>query len=254
MGGLAIAIVSVAALIVLYMMGIAGFDAAEPGALTVMRICGSVSFVGIIVYLGYGTGGFGTRRERIAVVAPALIVAVNNFPLIPLFNGEVVIDAEAYDIVKLAVECLFIGIFEETAFRGILLLSAAEGRGKTKKELFMTALVTSVLFGCAHLLNLLAGAGVGATLLQVSYSTLIGGMCSLVLLLGGSLWSCAVIHAVYDLGGCCVERLGHGRIWTAPEVALTAAVGVCALAYYLLMAKCLSPEKVKENLIHPHAR
>ncbi len=248
--GLAAAIASVAALIALFIAGIAGFDAADPDALTVTRICGCAAFCGIIVYLGYGTRGFGNVCSRAAVIVPALAVAVNNFPLIPLIAGDAAIDAGTVDIAKLAVECAFIGIFEETAFRGILLPAVAETHGNTKRGLFITALATSALFGCAHLFNIIAGAGVGATLLQVSYSTLIGGMCSLVYMLGGSLWSCALIHAVYDFGGCCVERLGHGRIWTAPEIALTAAVGICAFVYFIYKSRELSPERVRENILH----
>ena len=44
--GLAAAIASVAALIALFIAGIAGFDAADPDALTVTGMCGCAAFCG----------------------------------------------------------------------------------------------------------------------------------------------------------------------------------------------------------------
>ncbi len=243
--GLALMIFGAVAAAVLTACGIASFDGADHERLTVTRACGSVSFVGVILYLGYRPRAKGIDAWGAAAIAAALAVAVNNMPILPLLSGEARVTAGAADIAKYAVESFFVGLFEETAFRGVLLLAVVERYGRTKKELFASAVVTSALFGASHLFNLLGGAGFGATLLQVSYSFLIGGMCSLVLLLSGSVAACVIVHAVYDFGGYLIPRLGEGVIWTAPEVALTAAVGVCALVFFLFSAEKLSPERAK---------
>lgn len=244
--GIILAVAGMAALAITLALGIAGFDGTDHAGLTVTRACGSVAFVGIILYLGYRPRLAVTPFRAAAVIIPALAVAVNNLPIIPLITGEAVITGNARDMALFAVECLFIGLFEESAFRGVLLLTVTERYGGTRRGLFLSALVTSAVFGASHLFNLLGGAGVGATLLQVSYSFLIGGMCSLVLLLTGSLSACVVIHAVYDFSGYLVPRLGEGRIWTPAEVALTAVVGVAVLAYFLLAARRLDPEAVRK--------
>ncbi len=243
--GMALAISGLAALIVLSACGFAGFDGADSTKLTVTRACGSVSFVGVILYLGYSPRMRDVTCWGVASAAVALAVAVNNFPILPLLSGDARLTAGAGEIASYAVESLFVGLFEETAFRGVLLLAVVEKFGKTRRELFMSAVITSAVFGASHLFNLLSGAGVGATLLQVSYSFLIGGMCSLLLMLTGSLALCVLIHAVYDFGGYLIPRLGEGVIWTAPEIILTASVGVCALAFFLAAAFKLSPERVR---------
>ena len=246
--GVVVAAVGILALAAALIAGVAGFDAAEPIKLTVTRVCGSAAFVGVILYLGYRPcrpRELVSAKKAAVIILPALIVAVNNMPILPLLSGEARVTAGAADIVLFGVECIFIGVFEETAFRGILLLTVAERFGETRRGLFFSALATSAFFGAAHLFNILGGAGVGATLLQAGYSFLIGGMCSLVLLLTGSLASCCVLHAIYDFGGYLVPRLGEGIIWTKSEIALTAVIGVVVLLYYLYALQMLSPEAVR---------
>ncbi len=246
--GLVLAISGAVLLAVLTACGAASFDGTSGARLTVTRACGSVSFIGIIMYFGYCPRARKVSAWGAASAAAALAVAVNNMPILPLLSGEARVTAGAAEIAGYAVESFFVGLFEETAFRGVLLLAVAERFGRTKKGLFLSAVVTSAAFGASHLFNLLGGAGVGATLLQVSYSFLIGGMCSLVLLLSGSLAACVVIHAVYDFGGYLVPRLGEGTVWTVPEVALTAAVGTAALVFFLAAARKLSPGDVGHML------
>ena len=237
--GIALAAVGAVALAILFAVRIAGTEGA---GLTVTRACGSVCFVGVILYLGYRPKTDMTSPWGMAAIGIALVVAVNNMPILPLLTGEARVTAGAGEIAAYAVESLLVGVFEETAFRGVLLLAVVERYGKTKKELFLSAVITSAVFGASHLFNLFGGAGFGPTLLQVSYSFLIGGMCSLVLLLSGSLSACVLIHAIYDFGGYLVPRLGVGKIWTVPEITLTAAVGIAALAFFLAAARNLSPE------------
>jgi uncharacterized BrkB/YihY/UPF0761 family membrane protein len=85
------------------------------------------------------------------------------------------------------------------------------------------------------------GASVGATLLQVGYSFLVGAMCAVVLLLCGSVLPCILLHAVYDFGGLLIPTLGSGRIWNAPTVVLTAALSVAVTLYFLWCLYRTSP-------------
>lgn len=230
----AAAMLSIAALGVLYLCGIASFDSADPVGMTVTRACGSAAFVSLI--LCYGTDVWRTKDgvlRTFLFAAPAFVIAVNNFPWIPFLSGGVKITGTPTDVAMLAVECLFIGIFEEAAFRGIILDLVLERFGETKKGVFWSLVVTSAAFGLIHFFNLFAGAGFGATLQQVGYSFLIGGMCGVVFVKTKSLPTAIAIHAVYDFCGYLVPRLGEGKIWTAPEIVLTAAVAVAVFVYYV---------------------
>lgn len=233
---------SMVLLMVLYLLDIASFDSANTVGMTVTRACGSAMFVSLII--SYGTDVWRTRNGFLRAVAfalPAFAIAINNFPWIPFLSGEVAVDGDVRAIALLAVECLFIGIFEEAAFRGIILDLVLDRFGGTKKGVFMSIVVTSAAFGLIHIFNLIAGAGFGATLQQIGYSFLIGGMCGVVFVKTKCLPLAMLIHAVYDFCGYLVPRCGSGTVWTASEIALTAVVAVLVFVFYVWEATRLEP-------------
>ena len=220
------------------------------------RLLGSIVFAALFIDLGYSAFGR-FRLSHLAVLIPCLAVVVNNLPILSLAWGDAVV--ERTDLIWLfALDCLLIGIFEELAFRGTLFLFILEKRRGSTKQIFWTTVIASALFGVIHLANLFEGAGVVATLLQVGYSFLIGGMCSIVLLKTGNLLYCILLHAVYDFCGGLLPTLGGGTWWDMPTVIFTAilAVGVCI---YLLRVLLRMPAKEadalflkKENEIREH--
>lgn len=231
--GRAAAFASMLLLLVLYALDIASFDGADTVGMTVTRACGSAAFVSLII--SYGTDVWRPKSALSALLfaAPAFVIAINNFPWIPYLSGGISITGDARALVLFAVECLFIGIFEEAAFRGIILDLVLERFGRTKKGVFGSLVVTSAAFGFIHIFNLFAGAGFGATLQQVGYSFLIGGMCGIVFVKTKCLPLAILIHAVYDFCGYLVPRYGEGKIWTASEIALTATVALVVFVFYL---------------------
>ena len=169
------------------------------------------------------------RFVHLAVVLPSLAVAVNNFPILGYLQGQVWLERE--DLIWLfALECLLIGGFEELAFRGVFLPALLERYGKDRKSFRLTVIGSSAAFGLVHLANLLEGAGIGATLLQVGYSFLIGGMCAVVLLKTGNLLYCILLHAVYDFGGRFLI-IGAGTLWDLPTVIWTAVLAVAVTVW-----------------------
>lgn len=197
----------------------------------VFRGFGSIVFLFVLLYLGFR----GLHRPRwldLAVVLPSLIVAVNNFPILGFLGGTVW--TERADLIWLyALDCFLIGAFEELAFRGVFLPALLEKRRDSKKSILWTVIGSSAVFGLVHLVNLLEGAGIGATVLQVGYSFLIGGMCAIVLMKTGNLLYCILLHAVYDFGGRWMT-VGGGVLWDTPTVILTAVLAVAVTAWMLI--------------------
>jgi len=182
-----------------------------------------------------------TRSVRVAVLLCALAVCVNNAPWLALWRGEArVVRTEL--ILLFLLSSILVGAFEELLFRGVLLPLWLEHRARTRRELFFGVIGTSALFALLHLVNLAQGASVGATVMQVGYSFLIGAMCAVVLLVCGSVVPCIVLHAVYDFGGLLVSTLGTGRIWNAPTVVLTAVLGVAVTAFFAYRLWRLPPD------------
>lgn len=187
-----------------------------------------------------------TKWKQMILCLPALLVAVNNFPFLGVFTGE--IEVVRPDLIFLYVwNCLFIGAFEEIAFRGFLYLFLLEKRNKTKKQIFVVTVISSAIFGLFHLLNLLEGADIGATALQLGYSFLIGGMCAVVLLKTENLLFSILLHGIYDLGGTFLSSgVAEGVMWDVPTVIWTAMLGVFTFAWMLFLLFRTSPEDVQK--------
>ena len=206
--------------------------AAEMWRSVIYRCLASLVFVFALIYLEYRVFS-GFRLSHLAVFLPALLVAVNNFPILGTINGTVWLDRG--DLLWIYVlDCLMIGLFEELAFRGVLLPFLLEKRRGTKSQILWTVVISSGVFGLIHLINLFEGAGVGPTLLQVGYSFLIGGMCAIVLMKTGNLLYCILLHTVYDIGGRWMTVAG-GILWDTPTVILTAVLAVIVVAWMLMV-------------------
>ena len=212
----------------------------------IFRGLGSLVFLFVLLYLEFHVVSR-PRLGHLAVLLPALAVAVNNFPILGVAQGTVWI--ERSDLIPLfALDCLLIGVFEELAFRGVFLPSLLERYGNSKKGFHWTVIGSSAAFGLIHLVNLAEGAGLGATVLQVGYSFLIGGMCAIVLLKSGNLLYCILLHAVYDFGGRFL-MIGGGSLWDLPTVILTAVLAVAVTVWMVIVFLRLSPEDGRRLLV-----
>lgn len=210
----------------------------------VMDALGSVVFVCMTIYMGYRVWGIKKPWMRSLLFGlPALAVAVNNAPIIGLATGNAYITDPAGGVLIMLAYCLAIGTFEEFAFRGLFFMMILEDRRKSTKQIFWTTAISSAVFGLVHLVNLAVGAGPGATLLQVGYSFLIGGMCAIVLLKTGSIWYCVLLHTVYDIGGT-ILYVGGGVRWDAVTVAITAVLGVAVAVFMTVALTRIKPEDI----------
>ncbi len=191
---------------------------------------------------------FRIKAWHMSVVLPCMAIAVNNFPLIPFFKGEAYINMQPLPFALYALLCICVGFFEEMAFRGCIFPAVLAKLGKKRAGVFWSIVVSSAIFGVIHLLNIINGASVGATVLQVGYSFLIGGMCSVILIKTQNIWYCVILHAVYNFAGGVVPQLGGGEIWTLPEVILTAAVAVPVAVYVIYMLVHITEEDINKML------
>ncbi len=206
----------------------------------VQRGFGGAIFVLLLFFLGYRVWHKPLVTTWAALI-PCLLVVINNFPIIGLAIGDVtVVRGDMMGLFLL--DCLLIGVFEEIAFRGTIFLALLERRRATKKQIFWTTALSSAIFGLIHLANLFAGANPGATLLQVGYSFLIGGMCAIVLLRSHNLIFCILLHTLFDIGGRMVGTVATGRIWNLPTVVLTAVLGVLVAAWMVWELLRVRPE------------
>lgn len=209
----------------------------EDAYLTATRLIGAAIAFSIILYSSFGNV-FKIRLSRlgraILFTIPCWLIAINNFPFIAIITGEAHISTSAWKIALYAFQCLCVGLFEELAFRGCIFLFALDGHRKSTFDLFLAIVISSAIFGAVHLVNVFAGASIGSVILQIGYSFLIGGMCSVVLMKTGCIWHCVLIHAVYNFCGGVVPALGGGEIWNTPTIVLTVIVSVAVAVYVVI--------------------
>ena len=208
---------------------------------TVYRLFGSAVFFFTLLYLGYRVFG-GVRKGAWMTVLLAFVISINNLPILALIDGAASVTKPNL-LWLFALECLSIGAFEELAFRGVLFPLLLQRRRSTASEIFWVTAFSSAVFGLIHLINLTEGAGFGATVLQVGYSFLIGGMCAIVLLKTGNLLLCVLLHTIYDFCGGLVPTLGVGELWDLPTVILTAILAVLVTVYMIRTLLCIKPEE-----------
>ncbi len=108
------------------------------------------------------------------------------------------------------VSMLLVGFLEEVIFRGLLFKAMCPGGIRS------AFIVSSLTFGIGHIVNLLNGAELLPTLLQVCYAVAIGFLFTLIFHKGGSLWPCILTHSIFNsLSAFSVEPDTTGRIVTA---------------------------------------
>lgn len=117
-----------------------------------------------------------------------------------------------------------VGFSEEIYFRGIICNLWKERSSKT------AVLVSSVLFGVCHLMNVLGGAGIIETLLQICFAFFYGIVFALIYIEANSIWPCIVLHFAHDF----CAFVGSDISPTA-EIALMVTQTLLLLLYIVLL-------------------
>lgn len=106
--------------------------------------------------------------------------------------------------VKVIVLCLSVGAFEELLFRGVLFDYLLERWGKTTTGIITAVMVSSALFGFAHVVPALientavGGLGVSQAVLKIVQAGMMGVLLCAVVLKTKNIWNAVLIHALID--------------------------------------------------------
>lgn len=202
----------------------------------ITRLIGGGIFLTFTVYLGYRVLNPFTRPvgKNILFILPALVIAVNNLPMIPLFRGLSSITSPAGKILLLLCECMAIGFFEEMAFRSVVMLGIMENKRRGKRDIVFAILISAAVFGLVHIVNVFINPSV-MVVLQIFYSAAIGAMCSVVLLLTRNVWACVMLHGLFNFMGALIGECGEGRGFfeDPPTQILTAVIALAVIGIYV---------------------
>lgn len=114
-----------------------------------------------------------------------LMVSVN-------FWGGIALNFSPLETVLFVISMLGVGFMEEIIFRGFLF------KALLKDNLKMAIIISSVTFGIGHVINLINGADLVPTLLQICYAIAGGFMFTIIFYKSGTLIPCIVAHSLIN--------------------------------------------------------
>ncbi len=209
----------------------------------VQQTCGSV--IAICCLLRFGIRLFG-KPKKVLYLIPCLLIAIDNFQWSAFLQGKMeLVRTNGLDWLLFALRCGLTGLFEELIFRGILFAVLAGVFKTDKRGFLLTYLCSSLLFGVSHILN---GLSV-ATLLQVGYSCLTGGLFAFCLIKTKNILCVALVHGVYNFCGMLydVQGLGTGVVFDFGTV-ITMLVVSIAIGILVLYKVWTYPDEERREL------
>ena len=106
---------------------------------------------------------------------------------------------------------LLVGLFEEIAFRGLILYAFLHLWGDTYRGVLKSVFISSLLFGIGHLATIFTGNTVLGALCQTASSTISGVLYAALVLYGWSIWPVVIGHFLTD-------AIGYGNLTNIQDV------------------------------------
>lgn len=171
----------------------------------------------------------GNWKNYLYFVPLLLIMSVN------LWNG-VTLNMSVAESALYVLSMLCVGFLEEVIFRGLLFKAIC------KESLKRAVVISSITFGIGHIVNLLNGAEVLPTLLQICYATALGFLFTIIFYKGKSLLPCIITHSV-------VNSLSTFRVEGSQtySIAVSAALCVVSVGYTLWILKKEGKTELQEE-------
>lgn len=187
----------------------------------VSTVCDLIWPLAITVLLGYGFAlklkGFGK-----SLIAGAFVLVWYSLLLISDVTNAFANPETQWrtvpEIILGVLTMLGVGIREEVFFRGIIGNSLALKYGTTTKGLWFAVLLSSFMFGCVHLGNLMAGVAPIGVLTQTIAGTALGSVFIAIYLRGGSIWIPVIIHAIIDTSGLFASTFTQSTVTINDEI------------------------------------
>lgn len=181
--------------------------AAEDAVLAVVVLAVMAAVGGIVAIKPSGTAMGYAFRKGCYILVVSLVLSVLSF-LGCIMEPSVSVRSDvAMMLVAYIVMCLAVGIFEEGLFRGVVFGALLSKMGGTHSGIIWAALISSLLFGVAHVYPYFLSGEVSDALtlaqavLKVIQSGMVGFFLAAVYLRTRNLWAVALIHALTDLLG-----------------------------------------------------
>lgn len=143
---------------------------------------------------------FSKRNLKLGALlsAPLLIIAVlwNILPAV-LYNDPSLFRIDVGIIVVALINTIAIGFTEEILFRGLIFRNFLRRYGKTKKGIYLSMIISSLIFGIIHMVNM-SSSSPDSIIQQVIYAASMGVIFSIMYLVTGNLLVPILCHGLFD--------------------------------------------------------
>ena len=171
------------------------------GVLFLMGYQQSLKKTGVGFLRGFYIGGFMVGYCVYVLVAQLFLQSVSGTDGVRSAGG----------IIIYILTMFFVGMNEEVIMRGIVLNLFADCFSNTRRGVLAAIILSSMIFGAAHIPNVLSGVPLSSALIQALQATLLGVLFAAIYLRSGNLWICIIIHALVDFGGLMASGIfGNG--------------------------------------------
>ena len=133
----------------------------------------------------YRLTSFPEPKKYLYFIPLILLISVN------LFNGFN-INNTISEIIFYILSMILVGFLEEIIFRGSLFKILEKDNQK------LAIIITSITFGVGHIINLLNGAELIPTLIQICYCISTGYLFAIIIVKSNSLWPCIITHSLVN--------------------------------------------------------
>ena len=148
-------------------------------------------------------------------------------------------------ILTFMLNMILVGVAEELVFRGIIAQTLLERYGTARAGVWKACLVSGVLFGAAHLTNILGSAPFGV-LMQCVFAASLGTLFAAVYFRTGNLWVTVFLHGAMDISSMLIGGL-YGTTTVAEAVSgYDASMLLSVLLYLIPTAFLLRKKKLPE--------
>ena len=144
-------------------------------------------------------------------------------------------------ILSFLLNMTLVGVAEEILFRGVIAETLLEHFGTSRAGIWKACVLSGVLFGCAHLVNVLASAPLGV-LMQCAFAAGLGVLYAAIYFRTGNLWVTVFLHAGMDITSMLVGGL-YGTETVASAVSQYDATMLFSVLVYVLPALVLLRKK-----------
>lgn len=181
----------------------------------------------------YGLQKVKTGYRKYLYFLPLVFLASSNL------WGGVAIQHTPLETALYVGSMLCVGIIEEVIFRGFLF------KALCKDSVKQAVAISSITFGFGHIVNLLNGAPIALTLLQICYAVAFGFLFTVIFLKSKSLVPCIVTHStINSLSAFAAART------PAFSVAVSVVLVVVSLAYAAWILRAAGEEAKAEIPAH----